>query len=101
MPKRLQGFLKCHSPPPRSCPLPEWVALIGLEHIFVISVSKKFILKSIMSKRLGFLKCHSTPPKSCPLLEWAAFIGLELIFVISMSKTIILKSIMSYRLGVT
>jgi hypothetical protein len=68
MSKRL-GFLKCHSTPPKSCPLPEWAAFIGLELIFVISMSKKIILKSIMSKRLGFLKCHSTPPKSCPLLE--------------------------------
>jgi hypothetical protein len=30
-------------------------------------MSKKIILKSIMSKRLGFLNCLSTPPKSCPL----------------------------------
>jgi hypothetical protein len=79
MPKRL-GFLKCHSPPSRSCPLPEWTDLIGLEHIFVISMNKKFVLKSLLSMIVLLIlitKISSKPMKAAHSGRGHDFGGVE------------------------
>jgi hypothetical protein len=53
--------------PPRSCPLPEWIDLIGLEHIFVISMNKKFVLKSSCQKGFKVLLILITKICSKPM----------------------------------
>jgi hypothetical protein len=68
--KRLQGFLKCHSPPPRSYPLPECAALIGLEHTFV-TLSEKNHTQKFYVKKAWFSEMSFPSSKVVPLRDGA------------------------------